>query len=316
MFGIGAGELVMILIAGLVIFGPGKLPEVGRAIGKGLREFRKAQAMFRATLDEVSLENEKKSVTLEKSPVENVTADKAVTTDKAVTADKAVTLDKNISADKPAENVVVDKTVSVEKNVTADKAVTADKTVSTDKTVSVEKALPLDNPTENISREKLIDAANKVFEEKKTAVSVDDVIQMAKDTSLAKPEVDSAKNEISSADKVSTAESVAAAAENNSADKVSTADNVVTSYKNISTTENVVTTAENNSADKVCTAEENKLAEKKTALNVYDVIEMAKNNSFVKEKVYEKIFGGTGTVTYDADVSKCINIARGGTDGT
>lgn len=310
MFGIGAGELVMILIAGLVIFGPGKLPEVGRAIGKGLREFRKAQAMFRATLDEVSLENEKKSVTLEKSPVENVTADKAVTTDKAVTADKAVTLDKNISADKPAENVAVDKTVNVEKNVTADKAVTADKTVSTDKavtadkTVSVEKALPLDNPTENISREKLIDAANKVFEEKKTAVSVDDVIQMAKDTSLAKPEVDSAKNEISSAESVA------------SADKVSTADNVVTSDKNISAAENDSSADKNDSADKVSTAEENKLAEKKTALNVYDVIEMAKNNSFVKEKVYEKIFGGTGTVTYDADVSKCINVTRGGTDGT
>ena len=54
MFGIGAGELLIILIAGLVIFGPSKLPEVGRAIGKGLREVRKAQAAFSATLDEVS----------------------------------------------------------------------------------------------------------------------------------------------------------------------------------------------------------------------------------------------------------------------
>ena len=44
MFGIGAGEFIVILIVGLIVFGPGKLPEVGRAIGKGLREFRKAQA--------------------------------------------------------------------------------------------------------------------------------------------------------------------------------------------------------------------------------------------------------------------------------
>lgn len=42
MFGIGFPELILILIIGLVVFGPGKLPEVGRAVGKGLREFKKA----------------------------------------------------------------------------------------------------------------------------------------------------------------------------------------------------------------------------------------------------------------------------------
>ena len=42
MFGIGAPELVLILIVGLIVFGPGKLPEMGRTLGKGLREVRKA----------------------------------------------------------------------------------------------------------------------------------------------------------------------------------------------------------------------------------------------------------------------------------
>ena len=60
MFGIGAGEFVLILIAGLIIFGPSELPKIGRAVGKGLREFRKAQAALTATLDEVSAEPEKK----------------------------------------------------------------------------------------------------------------------------------------------------------------------------------------------------------------------------------------------------------------
>ena len=60
MFGIGAGEFVLILIAGLIIFGPSELPKIGRAVGKGLREFRKAQAAFTATLDEVSAEPDKK----------------------------------------------------------------------------------------------------------------------------------------------------------------------------------------------------------------------------------------------------------------
>lgn len=42
MFGIGVPELILILIIGLVVFGPGKLPDVGRAIGKSLNEFKKA----------------------------------------------------------------------------------------------------------------------------------------------------------------------------------------------------------------------------------------------------------------------------------
>ncbi|MFZ5633430.1 MAG: twin-arginine translocase TatA/TatE family subunit [Bacillota bacterium] len=42
MFGMGPWELILILIIALVIFGPGKLPEVGKSLGKGLREFRKA----------------------------------------------------------------------------------------------------------------------------------------------------------------------------------------------------------------------------------------------------------------------------------
>lgn len=83
MFGIGAGEFIVILIVGLIVFGPGKLPEVGRAIGKGLREFRKAQAAISQTLNEVDI-NEKKNSTDEKLP-----ADK-----KSVTADDVINLAK------------------------------------------------------------------------------------------------------------------------------------------------------------------------------------------------------------------------------
>ena len=39
-FGIGTVEIVLILIAALIVFGPKRLPELGRSMGKGIREFR------------------------------------------------------------------------------------------------------------------------------------------------------------------------------------------------------------------------------------------------------------------------------------
>jgi TatA/E family protein of Tat protein translocase len=42
MFGLGIPELIVILVVALLIFGPGRLPEVGKFLGKGLRDFRDA----------------------------------------------------------------------------------------------------------------------------------------------------------------------------------------------------------------------------------------------------------------------------------
>jgi sec-independent protein translocase protein TatA len=42
MFGIGMPELIVILVIVLIIFGAGKLPQIGEGIGKGIRNFRKA----------------------------------------------------------------------------------------------------------------------------------------------------------------------------------------------------------------------------------------------------------------------------------
>ncbi|MCX7816218.1 MAG: twin-arginine translocase TatA/TatE family subunit [Syntrophales bacterium] len=42
MFGIGVPELLVILVIVLIIFGPGKLPEIGSALGRGIKNFKKA----------------------------------------------------------------------------------------------------------------------------------------------------------------------------------------------------------------------------------------------------------------------------------
>ena len=51
MFGIGVPELILILVVGLIVFGPGKLPEMGRSLGKGIREFRKASNALTAAIN-------------------------------------------------------------------------------------------------------------------------------------------------------------------------------------------------------------------------------------------------------------------------
>lgn len=42
MFGIGFPEFAVILVVALVIFGPGKLPEIGSSLGQAIRDFRRA----------------------------------------------------------------------------------------------------------------------------------------------------------------------------------------------------------------------------------------------------------------------------------
>ena len=42
MFGIGATELIVILVVALLVIGPKKLPELARSLGRGLAEFRRA----------------------------------------------------------------------------------------------------------------------------------------------------------------------------------------------------------------------------------------------------------------------------------
>jgi TatA/E family protein of Tat protein translocase len=59
MFGtLGGPEIVLILVIALIVFGPRKLPEIGKTMGKMLAEFRKASSDFKRTIED-EVESEK-----------------------------------------------------------------------------------------------------------------------------------------------------------------------------------------------------------------------------------------------------------------
>lgn len=56
MFDVGGGELLLILLAILLLFGPKKIPEFAKMFAKGMREFRKAQSQFQSHINEIKNE--------------------------------------------------------------------------------------------------------------------------------------------------------------------------------------------------------------------------------------------------------------------
>jgi sec-independent protein translocase protein TatA len=58
---IGFPEMLVILVVALIIFGPRKLPELGRSLGRSINEFKRASNELRSTLDEEIRAEERKT---------------------------------------------------------------------------------------------------------------------------------------------------------------------------------------------------------------------------------------------------------------
>jgi sec-independent protein translocase protein TatA len=67
MFGtLGGPELFLILVVALIVFGPKKLPEIGKSLGRMMNEFKKASNEFRQTLeDEVEADKRRETARIE-----------------------------------------------------------------------------------------------------------------------------------------------------------------------------------------------------------------------------------------------------------
>lgn len=76
MFGLGVPELIVIFVIALIVFGPKKLPDLGRSLGRGIAEFKRASQEVKDTIEtEVRKAESSLDIAKLKSEVEGVEAE-------------------------------------------------------------------------------------------------------------------------------------------------------------------------------------------------------------------------------------------------
>ena len=103
MFDIGLQELILIFVIALLVFGPKNLPQLGRSLGRAMREFKKASAEFESTIrtnlqiDEI----DSPPPTPDPAPLEVATATTAATPASAESTESLAPTTEGLAAEAP-----------------------------------------------------------------------------------------------------------------------------------------------------------------------------------------------------------------------
>jgi len=100
MFGsIGPAELILIFVIALLVFGPKKLPEIGRSVGKALREFKKTSEEIKGRIEEE----------IEASEIKDIRKDIQAGVDDLRSGMKTLTADVTVVPDEPKKDAEIKK---------------------------------------------------------------------------------------------------------------------------------------------------------------------------------------------------------------
>lgn len=117
LFGISGGEVLILLLLVLLLFGPKKIPEIARMIGRGMNEVKKVQREINTEIHRYSSDIEREAKEME-SEIKQLADDPA--------SNKQVVKDKNNKQDKNAEDADGGVSVNTQKQDTARGDVNAD----------------------------------------------------------------------------------------------------------------------------------------------------------------------------------------------
>jgi len=115
MFGIGLPELILIMVVALIIIGPKKLPDVAKALGRAMGEFRRATSDFK---DAIDLDDDLKDLKQVKDSISDIKEEVRST----ITFDD---ITKGLSASDDADETNAKKTPESSDDVTTDSAKTS-----------------------------------------------------------------------------------------------------------------------------------------------------------------------------------------------